>query len=218
MDGMPTSQRITVMSLSLNSIKSQRFISLVEHAGQAQILAHHITQLNSEWSIISDQELFYPFSTQNLISNGSFENIARDNFNSFGWRYFEDGAERIYNPDSAFDGDHFVQLDAGEFIHQGQDATGDLLPGSAPIDQTYLFSVMMRSDSSSGIAEVSMDFEGQDLYERRDTSSILFSVTDEWVKYSAEFVVAENAWKFYLVLKSEDGKIDFDQVELKIKN
>ena len=124
--------------------------TMVEHAGQAQILANHITQLNPEWSIISDQELFYPFSTQNLISNGSFENIARDNFNSFGWRYFEDGAERIYNPDSAFDGDHFVQLDAGEFIHQGQDATGDLLPGSAPIDQTYEFSVMMRSDSSSG--------------------------------------------------------------------
>ena len=47
--------------------------------------------------------------------------------------------------------------------------------------------------------------------------SKLFSVTDEWVKYSAEFVVAENTWKFYLVLKSQDGKIDFDQVELKIK-
>ena len=38
-----------------------------------------------------------------------------------------------------------------------------------------------------------MDFEGQDLYERRDNSSILFSVSDEWVKYSAEFVVAENS-------------------------
>ena len=44
-----------------------------------------------------------------------------------------------------------------------------------------------------------------------------FSVNNEWRKYSKEFVVADNSWKFYLVLKSQDGKIDFDQVELKIK-
>ena len=91
------------------------------------------------------------------------------------------------------------------------------MPGSAPVDQTYVLSVMMKSDSTSGIAEISIDFEGQDLYERRDTSSTLFSVTNEWREYSTEFVVAENTWKFYLVLKSQDGKIDFDQVELKIK-
>ena len=77
---------------------------------------------------------------------------------------------------------------------------------------------MMRSNSSSAIAEVSMDFEGQALYERGSTVSERFSVSDEWRKYSKEFVVADNSWKFYLVLKSQDGKIDFDQVELKIKN
>ena len=114
----------------------------------------------------SDPELFYPVSTENLLANGSFESVAKDNFNSFGWRYFEDGVERIYDPESAFDGDYFIQLDAGEYIHQGQDATGDLLPGSAPNNQTYELSLMMRSNSSSAIAEVSMDFEGQALYER----------------------------------------------------
>ena len=77
---------------------------------------------------------------------------------------------------------------------------------------------MMRSDSSSAIAEVSMDFEGQDLYERGNTKSTIFSVNNEWRKYSTEFAVADDSWKFYLVLKSQDGKIDFDQVELKIKN
>ncbi len=192
--------------------------TMVEHAGQARILANHLTQLNPEWFIIHDPELFYPFSTENLISNGSFESVAKDNFNSFGWRYFEDSVERIYDAESAFDGDYFIQLDAGEYIHQGQDATGDLLPGSAPDDQTYEFSIMMRSNSSSAIAEVSMDFEGQALYGRGSTASKRFFVSDEWGKYSTEFAVADNSWKFYLVLKSQDGKIDFDQVELKIKD
>ena len=189
---------------------------MVEHAGQSRLLANHISQLNQNWPIISDAEVFNPFGSQNLIANGSFEEIAIDGFNSFGWRYFEDGVERINDSDSAADGNYYIRLSAGEFIHQGQDATGDNLPGSAPEGQLYKFSAMIRTESASGTAEVSIDFEGQNLYARSNTQTKLFSVNSEWSEYSGEFIAPNDTWKIYFVLKSQAGQIDFDQVELRI--
>ncbi len=192
--------------------------TIVEHAGQSRLLANHISQLNQNWSIISDAEVFNPFGSQNLVTNGSFEYAATDGFNSFGWRYFEDGVERINDSDSAAEGNYYIRLNAGELIHQGQDATGDFIPGAAPAGQIYEFSAMIRTTSASGTAEISMDFEGQNLYGRGNTQTKVFSVTNEWSEYSGEFVAPSDTWKIYFVLKSQMGQIDFDQVELNIKS
>jgi lysophospholipase L1-like esterase len=192
--------------------------TMVEHAGQSRLLANHISQLNQNWSILSDAEVFNPFGSQNLITNGSFEEIAIDGFNSFGWRYFEDGVERINDSDSAAEGNYYIRLNAGELIHQGQDATGDFIPGAAPEGQLYEFSAMIRTNSPSGTAEISMDFEGQNLYGRGNTQTRVFSVASEWSEYSGEFVAPSDTWKIYLVLRSQMGQIDFDQVELRISD
>jgi hypothetical protein len=189
---------------------------MVEHAGQSRLLANHIAQLNQNWSIISNAEVFNPFGNQNLIANGSFEYAATDGFNSFGWRYFEDGVERINDSGSAAEGNYYIRLNAGELIHQGQDATGDFIPGAAPEGQIYEFSAMIRTNSASGTAEISMDFEGQNLYGRTNTQTRVFSVNNEWSEYSGEFIAPNDTWKIYFVLKSQIGQIDFDQVELRI--
>ena len=82
--------------------------------------------------------------------------------------------------------------------------------------QIYEFSAMIRTNSPSGTAEISMDFEGQNLYGRGKTQTRVFSVTDEWSEYSGEFIAPNDTWKIYFVLKSQIGQIDFDQVELRI--
>ncbi|MDC3106222.1 GDSL-type esterase/lipase family protein, partial [Gammaproteobacteria bacterium] len=193
--------------------------TMVEHAGQARLLANHISQLNQNWSIISDAEVFNPFGNQNLIANGNFEEAAADGFNSFGWRYFEDGVERINDSDSAAEGNYYIRLDTGEFIHQGQDATGDFVPGAAPEGQLYEFSAKIRSNmASAATAEIAVDFEGQNLYERSNSQTRVFSVTNEWSEYSGEFIAPYDTWKIYFVLKSQSGQIDFDQVKLKIRD
>ena len=190
--------------------------TMVEHAGQSRLLANHISQLNQNWSIMSDAEVFNPFGNQNLIANGNFEEAAADGFNSFGWRYFEDGVERVNDSDSAAEGNYYIRLNAGELVHQGQDATGDFIPGAVREGQIYEFSAMIRTNSASGTAEISMDFEGQNLYGRTNTQTRVFSVNNEWSEYSGEFIAPNDTWKIYFVLKSQIGQIDFDQVELRI--
>ena len=77
---------------------------------------------------------------------------------------------------------------------------------------------MIRTNSAFGTAEISLDFEGQNLYGRRNTQTQVFSVNNEWSEYSGEFVAPSDTWKIYLVLRSQMGQIDFDQVELRISD
>ena len=72
--------------------------SMVEHGGQARILADHIASLGLGFSIRQSCDVFDGFGRAFNVANGSFEDIARGGFGAFGWRYFDDGVERIRNP------------------------------------------------------------------------------------------------------------------------
>ncbi|MHC5115858.1 MAG: hypothetical protein ACYSQY_02170, partial [Planctomycetota bacterium] len=119
---------------------------MVEHAGEARILADHILSLGLGFAQVQDAEIFAPFGDGFDVANGSFEEkaIGRTGFNAFGWRYYDDpGVSRVYDPAVAPDGDYYLSLNhttSGTYhgsVHQGTDATGDILPGGTTGTQDY---------------------------------------------------------------------------------
>ena len=109
--------------------------SMIEHAGEARILADHILSLGLGFGQVQDAEVFDAFGHNFDVANGSFEDAGKSGFNAYGWRYYTDeGVNRIYDPSGAADGDYYLQLTAGGTgnagsVRQGTDATGDLAPG-----------------------------------------------------------------------------------------
>jgi lysophospholipase L1-like esterase len=187
---------------------------MVEHAGQARLLAAHIASLDRRFPIKADPEVFDGFGRNFDLANGSFEHIAADGFGAFGWRYSEDGVERIHDPAGAADGEYFIRLETGEMVHQGTDATGDFLPGGTSENQRYRVTAMIRSTGSPATAQIGADFEQQALYHRDDFQSENFEVTPEWTEYSAVFQAPPGTWKTYVTLKSAAGVVEFDRVRM----
>ena len=187
---------------------------MVDHAGQAERLADYITSLALGFTVERKPEVVSGYGLGFGFANGSFEGGARDGYGGFGWRYFEDGVERIRDADSAADGEHFIRLGAAESIHQCVDATGDFEPGGTANSQSYTITVAIRSDSAQNQAVLAADFEGQALYRRRNRQSKSFTVTDAWQDYSATFMAPDGSWKAYFVLRSEHGDIDFDNARV----
>ncbi|GAB2525155.1 hypothetical protein GCM10008940_29780 [Microbulbifer agarilyticus] len=185
--------------------------SMIEHSGQARLLADHIASLGLGFSIVQQPALFDGFGRNFDVANGSFEGSAASGFNAFGWRYADDGVERVYDPSGAADGSYYIRLQSGQKVHQGTEATGDFVPGATGPNQTYTVRALVRG---SGVAEISADFEGQALYNRGNEQSSTFSVDSQWREYTATFTAPAGTWKTYINLKSASGTIEFDNVRM----
>ncbi|MEH6549867.1 MAG: GDSL-type esterase/lipase family protein [Pseudomonadales bacterium] len=188
--------------------------SMIEHAGQSRLLAEHIINLNLGFGKIQDAEVFDSFGRNFDVTNGSFENAAVAGFSAFGWRYHEDGVERIHAPDDAADGAYFIRLQPGEQVHQGTDATGDFEPGPTKGKQKYTLSLMIRSNSPGAKAEIGADFEEQSLYQRKNAQSHILVANHQWREHSVVLTAPEGSWKTYVTLKSLSGDIDIDAVKM----
>ena len=188
--------------------------SMVEHAGQARLLAHHIESVNSEWKILHDAEIFDAYGHNFDVANGSFENVAKGGFNAFGWRYHDDGVERIDDSTTASDGDYFIRLSKGQEVHQGLDASGDFEPGPAKTGQLYEITAMARAYGGSSVATIAADFERQNLYQRENRKQESFDIGSSWEAVSFIFSAPVDSWKLYLVLQATEGSVEFDNVRM----
>lgn len=186
--------------------------SMVEYGGQARVLAEHIESLNLGLSVQQDAGIFDGLGRDFDVANGSFESIAKGGFNAFGWRYYDDGVERVCGTGEASDGDCFVRLNTGETVHQGIDATGDLLPGATSGGQQYVVTATIRGN---GIAGISADYEQQELYTRQNREEQMFNVTTTWQDYSATFTAPDGTWTTYVSLRAESGDIEFDNIRMR---
>jgi len=187
---------------------------MVDHAGQARRLADYIVSLELGFSRQQDANVVSGYGEGFDVANGSFEGAARDGYGGFGWRYFEDGVERVMDSAGAADGDYFIRLNQAELVHQCVDATGDFLPGGTTSDQTYEVAASIRSVGPSGEAAIGADYEQQGLYKRENPEEHTFSVTDQWADYTATLTAPDGTWKTYVVLRSVSGDIEFDNVRM----
>ena len=185
---------------------------MVDHAGQAVRLANYIESLYLGFAIEREPEVVSGYGKGFDVANGSFEGGARDGYAGFGWRYSEDGVQRIR--DAAADGQYFIRLGTAESVHQCIDASGDFSPGGTAGSQLYQVTASIRSASADAEAIIAADFEEQAMYRRANQRRKSFSVTDEWQDYSAVFTAPEGTWKVYFVLRSQQGDIDFDNVRV----
>ncbi|MBN8431298.1 hypothetical protein JF535_10600 [Microbulbifer salipaludis] len=188
--------------------------SMVEHAGQARLLAEHITNLGLGFSIVQPAEIFDGFGRNFDVANGSFEYAARTGFEAFGWRYVDDGVERVYDPAGAADGNYYIRLAVGDRVHQGGDATGDFQPGATSGGQTYVVRAMVRGTGTEPTAQIIADFEEQALYGRSNAQTRSFAVDGVWREYTATFTAPDGTWKTYINLKSAGGTVEFDDVRM----
>jgi len=181
-----------------------------DHSGQAYILLDHITGLNSAWTQVNPGDIADGFGRNWNFANGSFEHSAP--FGGFGWRYFTDGVERIYDPDEAADGDYYIRLDSGEEVHQPTDATGDLSPGGTAGGEDYYISALFRSNTPGAEVQLITEFQGQQIWTRGNPQTATFEPTDEWVRYTAHAVAPSGTWTLFNTIKSITGSIDIDSV------
>ena len=183
-----------------------------DHSGEAYVLLDHITKLNPEWKQVNPGDIIDGFGRDWDFANGSFEYSAP--FGGFGWRYYEDGVERIHDPDSAADGEYFIRLEAGEKVHQPTDATGDFLPGPTVGGETYTITAKIRGTSDGAKAQILTDFQGQQIWTRGNPKAKTFDLTTEWNTFSATVVVPAGTWTVFTTLKAVLGTVDFDAVSM----
>lgn len=189
-----------------------------DHSGQAHMLAKHIAALDERWSIRQQHDVVDSFDPAGDVTNGGFEHAAP--FGGFGWRYKDDGVERVEAPDRAAEGRFFIRLEAGEQVHQPTDATGDLLPGATEGGESYIISAMVRGDSDEARAEIVTHFEGQQLYTHDDDPSTFqasqFALTTEWRRYSHRATAGDGIWTLFHYLRAVEGAVDFDDVAVTV--
>ena len=180
--------------------------SMVEHGGQARLLAAHISE-QMGWDIKQEPLVFNGFSDGGQVANGDFESVAYGDFNAFGWRYASDRAQRVCNEQNCW-----LQLDAGTAVHQGFDATGDAMAGPSEAGLVIQVSAKVRGDAAAS-AELVLDVEAQALYQRQTTARQSFSgLTTEWREVTWQVPIPAGSWKLYLSLGAQDGQVEFDDV------
>lgn len=189
--------------------------SMVEHSGEARILADHIVSLGQGFAQQKNPEVFDGFGRNFDVANGSFEDLAASGFKAFGWRYQAvAGVDRIFSPTGAAAGSYYLRLTQGRLVHQGTDATGDMAPGGTAKIQKYTVTAKIRSSLANAQAQILADFERQSLYQRRNGQAETFKVTASWQTYTATFAAPIGTWKTYVSLKAAVGTIEFDDVKM----
>jgi hypothetical protein len=183
-----------------------------DHSGEAHQLMDHLAEINPAWTQVVPNDIIDGFGRNFDVANGGFEHEAP--FGGFGWRYKDDGVQRIYDPSGAAEGDYYIRLEAGEMVHQAIDATGDVLPGGTANDQVYYVSAMIRGTASGAWAQINADFEGQQMYNRGNGAVRYFGVNAEWQRFTTTFTAPNGSWKTFLTLRSAAGTVEFDSVQM----
>lgn len=187
-----------------------------DHSGQAYMLAEHITSLDTNWQIEHDNDIVDGFGRHGDFSNGSFEFKAP--FGGFGWRYIEDGVERIKNPEQAAEGQYYIRLIEGTEVHQPTDATADLKPGATIGNEVYTITAQIRAVGPQAKAKIITHFEGQQLYTHDDDPSTFqstdFVLTPKWQTYQHEAKANEGVWTIFNYIKATQGTIEVDDVKM----
>jgi len=123
-----------------------------DHGGMAQVLAEHITSIMGWVPTASD--VMNGYGQGGDVANGGFEEIAP--FGGYGWRYFTDlGVDRIFSPNAAYEGNHYVRLTNQAKIHQPNGASGG---------NVVTATLWLRSSVPGGTAKVTIDFRNQQMY------------------------------------------------------
>jgi hypothetical protein len=180
-----------------------------DHSGEAHRLVHHLAEINPAWTQLAANDIIDGFGRNFDVANGGFEHQAP--FGGFGWRYMDDGVQRVCNPSEAAEGSYYIRLEPGEMVHQAIDATGDVLPGGTADNQVYYVSAMVRG-TPGAVAQINADFEAQQLYNRGHGIMHSFGVTDDWQRYTTTFTAPNGSWKTFLILRSGGGTVEFDSV------
>jgi lysophospholipase L1-like esterase len=188
--------------------------AMAEHGGQARFLAEAIAERVPGFAVVRPLDVIDGWGRNFDVANGGFEEVARSGFDAFGWRYAEDGVERIEDPEGAFEGTHYIRLEAGEEVHQGTEATGDFEPGPTGPGQRYELSARVRAPGGHGTARLRADFEGQAMYGRGQAQDRRFDIGDEWTEVRAVFTAPEGTWKTFVTLAADSGTVDFDAVRM----
>ena len=183
-----------------------------DHSGEAYVLLDHISELNPNWGQINPGDIIDGFGRNWDFANGSFEYSAP--FGGFGWRYFTDGVERVYDPSHAPDGDYYIRLNAGEEVHQPTDATGNLLPGATQGGEEYYMSAKIRGVTSGAEAQLITEFQGQQIWTRGNPQTTNFELTEEWQTYTAYATAPAGIWTLFNTFKAVSGTIEIDSVSM----
>ncbi len=194
--------------------------SMIEHAGEANILADHIVSLGLGFTKVQESELFDSFGRNFNVANGSFEGAGIGSFGAFGWRYYDDsGVSRIHDSAVAPDGEYYLQLTAGGggnsgSVMQGTDATGDFLPGPTTSTQDYYLTLMMKGTPGAQ-AEISTKYQVQEVYSYTGTPVVQnVSVTTSWKRYSVHLTAPSGVWQTFIRLRAVSGTVDFDNIRM----
>ncbi|MGI9271908.1 MAG: GDSL-type esterase/lipase family protein [Woeseiaceae bacterium] len=187
---------------------------MVDHSGQAGLLANYIASLNLGFSIEHDLDVVNGYGVGFDVANGSFEGAARDNYGGFGWRYFTDGVERVAVSDAAH-GEFVIRLEPDEKVHQCVDPTGDFLPQATSNGQQYELTAAIRSVGDSGTAILGADYQEQTLYKRENGEQHEFAVDSDWQDFTATLTAPDGTWQTYVILKSLEGELEFDNIRLR---
>jgi hypothetical protein len=182
-----------------------------DHSGEAHQLVEHLAGVNPAWAPVAPNDIIDGFGRNFDVANGGFEHQAP--FGGFGWRYKDDGVQRIEDAAGATEGRYYIRLKPGKQVHQAIDATGDALPGGTVDDQTYYVSAMIRG-TDGAIAQINADFEGQQMYQRGNGTLRSFTVTTNWQRYTTAVTAPDGSWKTFLILKSRSGTVEFDNVQM----
>ncbi len=186
---------------------------MVNHSGQAGRLANYIASLDLGFTLQRGLDLVDGYGDGYGVANGSFEGAARDSYGGFGWRYYTDGVERVMIDDAA-DGDYVIRLKSDEMVHQCTDATGGQVAAPTSNAQQFQLTASIRSLGDSGKATLGADHSAQNLYIREALEEQEFAVGPEWQDYTSTLTTPDGTWQTYVILKSVEGEIEFDNVRL----
>ena len=186
---------------------------MVDHAGQAGRLANYIASLDLGFSLQRELEVVDGYGDRYGLANGSFEGAARDGYGGFGWRYYTDGVERMAIDDAA-DGGYVIRLETDELVHQCIDATGGENAEPTSNGQQFQITASIRSTGESGTAVLGADHTSQNLYGRDNLEETAFEVDNRWQDYSAVVTAPDGTWQTYVILKSADGELEFDNIRV----
>jgi hypothetical protein len=183
-----------------------------DHSGEAHLLLNHLKAINPDWAQVNPGDIVDGFGRDGDFANGSFEHQAP--FGAYGWRYYDDGVERVHDAVNASDGDYFIRLEAGEFVHQPTDATADFLPGGTVGGETYTLTATMRGTAAGAQAQIITEFQGQQIWNRANPQTATFNLTTTWENYTAEATAAAGVWTLFNTLKATAGTVEIDHVRM----
>ena len=182
-----------------------------DHAGMAKTLVNHLKSINAEWSPIRELDVMDGFGRGGNVANGSFEHVAP--FGGFGWRYAQDGAQRVHAPDDSAEGDWYLRLARGAQVHQ---------PNPAGASNNYTFTLKLRSPNS-GNAKLRIEFRDQQYRNelKKLAQELVVQPGSTWQEFrigaqtpASSGDHSRDPWQVILRVEAAKGTVECDDVQL----